>query len=547
MPRARRARRTGSAYVDDERERDITFFKRRNGLFKGASDLSILTGASVAVVLEDQNRGKFHSLGTPLVQTVVDAALSRDMEPTEPFAGEQLKGRLVPLERELARLKDVAAIKEEETRASKARYNEAKKEEEDDDERDALLKKLFFSKQYNLSLDEMNELYGTLVQIQKELRVRLPPLRRRAGESSIQGSSVPPPPPPPPPPPQQQQLPQWPNLLGPHNQLLPVEPPPFVADQAPPPPPPAAGGSLWIPELPPPPPAGSPWARVLPLQPPRFSEMEPIFHASQQAPAQDNTQLAPLPPVAAPLPQHPFLLSDHAPALGPVPASVPLQMPVEAHFPLESPLFHFHETFLVPEQAQGLAPLPAPLQMPMEAHMPMEDPLFQEPFLVPDQAPVLSPLPMPLQMPVEAHMPLEAPWFQEPIIVPDQAPMLSPLPAPLQMPVDAHFPLAAEAVQQQTQGYENYDFMFDNAGLSQPLVAGAGNDGDAAMGNDNPLGYQQWAASPLYDGQIYFGTGVDDMGIIVGDHGGVLEADMVEGGHASSSGGGDDIAGGAWF
>ncbi|XP_006645629.1 developmental and secondary metabolism regulator VEL1-like [Oryza brachyantha] len=484
MPRARRARRTGSAYVDDERERDITFFKRRNGLFKGASDLSILTGASVAVVLEDQNRGKFHSLGTPLVQTVVDAALSRDMEPTEPFAGEQLKGRLVPLERELARLKDVAAIKEEETRASKARYNEAKKEEEDDDERDALLKKLFFSKQYNLSLDEMNELY---------------------------------------------------------------EPPPFVADQAPPPPPPAAGGSLWIPELPPPPPAGSPWARVLPLQPPRFSEMEPIFHASQQAPAQDNTQLAPLPPVAAPLPQHPFLLSDHAPALGPVPASVPLQMPVEAHFPLESPLFHFHETFLVPEQAQGLAPLPAPLQMPMEAHMPMEDPLFQEPFLVPDQAPVLSPLPMPLQMPVEAHMPLEAPWFQEPIIVPDQAPMLSPLPAPLQMPVDAHFPLAAEAVQQQTQGYENYDFMFDNAGLSQPLVAGAGNDGDAAMGNDNPLGYQQWAASPLYDGQIYFGTGVDDMGIIVGDHGGVLEADMVEGGHASSSGGGDDIAGGAWF
>uniref|UniRef100_A0A0E0JFI5 MADS-box domain-containing protein n=1 Tax=Oryza punctata TaxID=4537 RepID=A0A0E0JFI5_ORYPU len=593
MPR--RARRTGAAYVNDERERDITFFKRRNGLFKGASDLSILTGASVAVVIEDQNRSKFHSVGTPVVQAVVDAALSSDMEAVEPFADEQLKERLVPLERELAWLKSEAAEKEETTKTSKARFKKAQKKEENEEEGDSNMKKLFFSKPGKLSSDEVNELYASLVEIKKELQVRLPPLRRRGGKRPIQGSSVPPPPPPPPPPQPQPQLqpPQWPNLFGPHNQLLPVAPPPFIADQ-PPPPPPAAGGSLWIPELPPPPVEGSPWASLLPLRPPRFAGMEPSFLESQQAPAQDNTQLAPLPPIReeAPLLQEPFLFSDQAPALAPLPA--PLHMPMaETHLPLQAPLLQ--EPFLFSDQAPALAPLPASLQMPVaETHLPLQAQFIQEPFLFSDQAPpVLAPPPTPLQMPVEAHMPLEAPWIQEPFLMPYQTPVHAPPPTPLQMPVEADFPLdaplfqeslivsdqasvhapppaplqmpmedhlppAAEvynqdlAVKQQPQEYENYDYMFENVGLSQaqPAVAGAGDDGFAAMGNDdNPFGYQQLAASPLYDGQIYFGSGVDDMGVPAADYGGVPEAALAEVEQASSSGWGIDITGdaGAWF
>lgn len=604
MPR--RARRTGAAYVDDERERDITFFKRRNGLFKCASDLSILTGASVAVVIEDQNRSKFHAVGTPTVQAVVDAALSSDVEEAaaeaRPVADEQLMERIAPLERELAWLKGEAAEKDETTKASKARFKMAQKKEENEEEGDTKKKKLFFSKPDKLSSDEMNELLAEMLEIKKELNVRLPPLRRRGGKRPIQGSSVPPPPPPPPPPPQpeqQLQLPQWPNLSGPHNQLLPVAPPPFVADQPPPPPPPAEGGSLWIPELPPPPVEGSPWAGLLPLRPPRFAGMETSFLESQQAPppAQVSTQLAPLPLIReeAPLLQEPFLFADQAPVLAPLPA--PLQMPVaETHLPLQAPLLQ--EPFLFSDHAPTLAPLPSPLQMPVaETHLPLQvqAPFMQEPFLFSDQAPVLAPPPTPLQMPVEAHMPLEAPWIQEPFLMPDQAPVHAPPPTPLlmpvgadhfpleaplfqeslimadqksvhalpppplQMPLEAHLPPAAQeynqdlAVQQQPQEYENYDYMFENVGLSQaqPVAAGAGDAGFAAIGNDdNPFGYQQLVASPLYDGQIYFGSGVDNMGVPpAGDFGGVPEAALPEVEHASSSGWGNNITGdaGAWF
>ena len=53
MPR--RERRSGVAYINDDKERDGSFFKRRSGLFKSAANLSVLTGARVVVILEASN------------------------------------------------------------------------------------------------------------------------------------------------------------------------------------------------------------------------------------------------------------------------------------------------------------------------------------------------------------------------------------------------------------------------------------------------------------------------------------------------------------
>lgn len=53
MPR--RERRSGVAYIHDDKERDGSFFKRRSGLFKSAANLNALTGARVAIILEASN------------------------------------------------------------------------------------------------------------------------------------------------------------------------------------------------------------------------------------------------------------------------------------------------------------------------------------------------------------------------------------------------------------------------------------------------------------------------------------------------------------
>uniref|UniRef100_A0A0D9WYE9 MADS-box domain-containing protein n=1 Tax=Leersia perrieri TaxID=77586 RepID=A0A0D9WYE9_9ORYZ len=664
----RRSRRTGTAFIEDERDRDITFSKRRHGLFNAVSNLSILTGASIAVVMENRARNKFHAIGTPTVQAVVDAALSDNMEATRPLVDEQQRARLAPLENELARLKEEEESHKEKTQASKDRYKEAKAEAEEnggDDDDVARMNRLLFSRpdDENLSLDEMKGLFAEMLQYQKQARELVPSDlgRRGGGDRLMLGSSsrarAPLPPPPPPPPRRQAANPvpwqplQWPNLYRPRNQLLP-----------------AAEGSIQNNSF------------------PTFS-MGPFSFGSQSQqapPAHDNTQLAPLPQTLeqqGPLMQQPFLFSDHAPtvaaaplplqaplhyqsstvAAAPLPLQAPLQMPVENHFPQGAPLLQvpfpfsgqasalaplptplqmmptprlqlsplMEEQFPLSDEAPRFAPIPAPslmpvqphfshpplpqeplplsnptgpalasapmpaplqnpvedhfplspmlqmqklfdfsdqaplfsppppspLQTPMEAPMPLEAPLIQQPFQVPDQAPIHAPPQEPLQMPVDAHMPLNSPLVQEPFLhAPLHAP---PQPAPLQMPVEADLPPTAEAYNQEVaeqqhppEGYENYDHMFENIEPSQPLAAGAGDDNSFTAlgnGNDNPFNNQQWSASPLYDGQFYMGTGIDDMGIVVGDHGGVAEDDWANVEESSSSGLGNDIFDDLWF
>ncbi|XP_047309503.1 agamous-like MADS-box protein AGL29 [Impatiens glandulifera] len=61
--------------IEDETSRRITFSKRRNGLFKKASELSTLCGANMAVVLLN-NGGKAYSFGSPSVNMVTNHYLN---------------------------------------------------------------------------------------------------------------------------------------------------------------------------------------------------------------------------------------------------------------------------------------------------------------------------------------------------------------------------------------------------------------------------------------------------------------------------------------
>uniref|UniRef100_A0A8I6YJP0 MADS-box domain-containing protein n=1 Tax=Hordeum vulgare subsp. vulgare TaxID=112509 RepID=A0A8I6YJP0_HORVV len=100
MPR--KDRRSVIAYIEDDKERDVTFFKRRSGLFKSVADLSVVTGARVAVVLETETE-KMYSFGTPSSNPITDAFLSE--APLEvPLADEATTTRIAQLQSEVARL-----------------------------------------------------------------------------------------------------------------------------------------------------------------------------------------------------------------------------------------------------------------------------------------------------------------------------------------------------------------------------------------------------------------------------------------------------------
>ncbi|XP_050234794.1 agamous-like MADS-box protein AGL62 [Mercurialis annua] len=61
--------------VEKENSRYVTFSKRKNGIFKKATELSTLTGAEVAVLLFSEH-GKIFSCGNPDVDTVLDRYLA---------------------------------------------------------------------------------------------------------------------------------------------------------------------------------------------------------------------------------------------------------------------------------------------------------------------------------------------------------------------------------------------------------------------------------------------------------------------------------------
>ncbi|PIA31143.1 hypothetical protein AQUCO_05200029v1 [Aquilegia coerulea] len=63
--------------INDEASRQVTFSKRRSGLFKKFSELSILCGVKTGVVIFSP-AGKAYSFGHPNIKSIVDGVLTGD-------------------------------------------------------------------------------------------------------------------------------------------------------------------------------------------------------------------------------------------------------------------------------------------------------------------------------------------------------------------------------------------------------------------------------------------------------------------------------------
>ncbi|CAL4955795.1 unnamed protein product [Urochloa decumbens] len=164
MPR--RSRRSGVRFIEDDRDRSLTFFKRRYGIFKAASDLSTLTGARVAMVLESENE-KFSSFGTPDASPIVDAFLSGDA-PTESDTSEEQKAKITNLQNELFQLEKDKAMEE---KREKENIVWTKKIQDT-----SRMAKYIYGKEEDLDCTELYEMYRELSRITQEINDRLPTL-----------------------------------------------------------------------------------------------------------------------------------------------------------------------------------------------------------------------------------------------------------------------------------------------------------------------------------------------------------------------------------
>ncbi|KAK1644881.1 hypothetical protein QYE76_062686 [Lolium multiflorum] len=182
MPR--RERRLGIVYIENNKERDVTFYKRCFGLFKGVADLSALTGARVAVVLEAKN-GKIHSFGTPSAKPIVDAFLSG----TTPYVDKVKDAKIAWLQSEVARLDMENPIEDKRKEISIQHMKKIQ------DENPGMVGNLIFSKEEDLSLEDLHKLFNDLSRVQEDIRSRLPLLHHgheaKVGCNSMKSSMLP--------------------------------------------------------------------------------------------------------------------------------------------------------------------------------------------------------------------------------------------------------------------------------------------------------------------------------------------------------------------
>jgi hypothetical protein len=162
---AKRDRRSGVRFIEDGRDRSLTFFKRRSGLFKAASDLSTLTGARVAVVLESES-GRFSSFGTPEASPIVDAFLLGSA-PTDLDTSEADKASITNLQNEVFQLEKDKAMEDKRRKESLARSSRKVQQA-------SKVARYVYGSVDDLDATELFEMYRELSRVQQEISDRLP-------------------------------------------------------------------------------------------------------------------------------------------------------------------------------------------------------------------------------------------------------------------------------------------------------------------------------------------------------------------------------------
>ncbi|RLN25262.1 transcription factor RLM1-like [Panicum miliaceum] len=166
MPK--RGRRSGVSFIEDGRGRGLTFFKRRSGLFKAASDLSTLTGVRVAVVLESENE-RFSSFGTPDASPIVDAFLLGGVPTESDTSGEQ-KAKITNLRNELFHLEKENAMADKRQKKNMVRIKEVQMASH--------TAKYAYGKEEDLDATKLYEMYRKLTWVMQEIKDCSPTLLR---------------------------------------------------------------------------------------------------------------------------------------------------------------------------------------------------------------------------------------------------------------------------------------------------------------------------------------------------------------------------------
>ncbi|KAF8676078.1 hypothetical protein HU200_047583 [Digitaria exilis] len=161
MPR--KVRRPKVRFIDDERERSLTFSKHRSRIFMAASDLTTLTGVRVVVVLESENES-FSSFGTLEADPIIDALLRGDA-PTIFCTSEEQKAKITSLQNELFQLEKDKVIEEKVNNDSMMQGKDIKET--------SRMAKYVFGKIGDLDATELCEMYLELSKIKKDINNRL--------------------------------------------------------------------------------------------------------------------------------------------------------------------------------------------------------------------------------------------------------------------------------------------------------------------------------------------------------------------------------------
>ncbi|XP_066391852.1 pheromone receptor transcription factor-like [Miscanthus floridulus] len=166
MRMPRRPRRSGIRYIENNNSRSISFSKRRDGLFKMAANLSTLTGARIAIVLEAEN-GKMSGFSAPSFSPIMDSFLSEEEGGAPEGPDEQEKDMIAKLQKEIMQLEESKVMREQRAVESLARVKAIQER--------SRMGKLIYSKVDDLCVDELNELLRGLARIGQEIRGLLDP------------------------------------------------------------------------------------------------------------------------------------------------------------------------------------------------------------------------------------------------------------------------------------------------------------------------------------------------------------------------------------
>ncbi|TVU03451.1 hypothetical protein EJB05_51001, partial [Eragrostis curvula] len=153
---SRRPRRSGVNFIENDKDRNLTYFKRCSGLYKSAADLSTLTGAKIAIVVEAES-GKKSAFGTPSANNIIDSFLSEH----NPNINEGEMTKITHLQNELFRQEKDKAVDDKRARKSKACLKAIQ---------DTLgIDQLVSSEKEDLGGEELNELLQRLTRVGEDI------------------------------------------------------------------------------------------------------------------------------------------------------------------------------------------------------------------------------------------------------------------------------------------------------------------------------------------------------------------------------------------